>query len=157
MIPVAPDQRLHSVQLSQQRALRHTVHFGHPPGRYLLHVVGANSAVPGTYVFGAGLRIQSVFWSPCDLRPTGEVYAPEGSPDAEAVEDVNSEIAAAPMSPFAGLDAVIAAIRESRPLAPPAPEIARVIEQAIRLQASAPPDVDEWARQLASDVADLTD
>jgi len=160
MTPVADNPMVLGLPLQLRRERMHqTVHFGHPPGRYLC-VAGANSTVPGTYVFATGPRaLQFVFWSPPDLNSIGEESAVETLCNLEGAhtETLDAEFGGAEhQNQFADLDAVIGAIRESRPLSPPSPEVADLIARAVQLQ-GAPVDINEWARQLADDVADLTD
>jgi hypothetical protein len=160
MTPVVNDPVVCDLRLRSE-GMRRTVHFGHPPGKYLLCVIGENSSVPGTYVFGAGQpALRGVFWSPGDILFVDPYSAVEASPCFEPTHREALLLETAPpvhQSPFAGLDAVIAAIRESRPLPALTPEVADLVAQAVGLQGTAPTDIDEWARQLASDVANLTD
>jgi hypothetical protein len=161
MTPVVNDPSVKRLRLqAEPEEMRRTVHFGHPPGRYLL-VGGANSTVAGTYVFGTGPRAaHSIFWSPYELHEAGAACAIEVSSDLEgACNEIATNELANPgnQNPFADLDAVIAAIRQSTILPAPTSEVASLVTRAVQLQGAVPTDVEQWARQLATDVADLTD
>jgi hypothetical protein len=131
------------------------VHFGQPPSGRYLGVSGENSAAPCAYeflaVFNQRSPLEILFSSPSHV----ELSEASGCIEFSYAESANSELAGE--DPLAKLDDIIAAIGESRPWPAPPLEIRSLIMDAVGSHGICPPDIEKWALQLASDVADLAD
>src|ERR1019366_735293 len=121
----------------QQQRMSPIVHFGHSHGCYL-NVEGENSTVSGTYVLLTMNRdYPCQLYSPGVFLPEETMQITEASPHAEscpfearATEFSNLSTG----NPMESLDAIIASIRESRPLPAASLEVRGLISQAVNLK-----------------------